>query len=249
MKKGTRVKSLGYDLRHSARKRNWLYSNGCRYLNYFNGPDGNLTRNLIIGMPEATVFGSPVVGENFVEFTHGIAYLNTGILENDGMTLLAAGVGPNPGDDSLMISNYGGKLQGSTTATTTGTSLMFRASTTASGIVTVIDDVSGASSLIQSNFAYVNGSNQFLAMRFGPALGGVDAWNMTNTAYKNTPLRSGKHVALGDAFLIGSSYGFGTGKKVKMFGAAIFDRVLGASEISTVYQAMKADFLLDNIAV
>ena len=251
MKGAIVLKSSTLSIKETASKLDWKFSEGCEYLNFFNGVDGNLSRNLIIGKDNVDVVGKPVAKGSSVLFTHQQHFLQTKIKHTDRMTILAVGKCPSPVEESFMVSNYGGLIPGTTT-TTTGQSLMFRAGTNCYHILTTRNKDNGALALVQTAATQTVGEPQCLVARYGGenSLNGTNLFNMTNgTNNANGINPAVVEMVFGADLRIGSGYSLAAGKTAEIYAIAIWNRVLGTAEIQSAYADIKARMAEDGVSV
>ncbi|URC22641.1 glucanase [Serratia phage vB_SmaM-Kashira] len=251
MKGAIVLKSSTLSIKETASKLDWKFSEGCEYLNFFNGPTGNLSRNLIIGKDDVDVIGTPVANGHSVTFNHQQNFLQTKIKHTDRMTILAVGKAPDPAEESFMVSNYGGIIPG-TTSTTTGQSLMFRAGTNCYHILTTRNKSTGATGLVQTAATQTLGKPQCLVARFGGvnSLNGTNLFNMTNgTNNANGINPDVVEMVLGADLRIGSGYSLAAGKPAEIYAIAIWSRVLGTAEIQAVYADIKSRMGEDGVPI
>lgn len=251
MKGAIVLKSSTLSIKETATKLDWKFSEGCEYLNFFNGPTGNIGRNLIIGKDDGEVVGKPVANGHSVTFNHQQNFIQTKIKHTDRMTILAVGRCPDPSAESFMVSNYGGLIPGGT-GTTTGQSLMFRAGTMAYHILTTKNKSTGASALVQTAATQIVGKPQCLFARFGGvnSLNGTNLFNMTNGSNNaNVVNPDVVEMVLGADLRIGSGYSLAAGFPSEIYAVALWSRVLGTAEMQAVYADIKGRMAEDGVPI
>ncbi|HBS6838359.1 TPA: hypothetical protein MAN96_005361 [Klebsiella pneumoniae] len=213
------------------------------YFNFFNSED-SLTRNLIPNKPTPAKNGSPLFNTNGQSFllTNLLNFINTGIKLTDEMTIItvaeptgADGFFPTWSTTGSPITN-GGSF--------TSQSFMRQSATTRNPTLSLSYSTDGF--ITRQNLSYGVSSGvdnirlRAIASAFSQTAKTSSLYDLTNNKNGQAPLPANGVYGKAGNILLGSHYNAAESSQGNLYAAAIYSRMLTATEIGQVYAALNA---------
>jgi hypothetical protein len=220
-------------------------SAGLEYWNYFGDPT-KTARNLALGKAAASIIGAPGAGANFATFTGLTNYVQTGLVDQTEVTLLAVArpITPAAATYKHVIGNYNG-----TSGNQAGSSLLFNnVAQGGPGVYNARSDGTNSQNSIlfapigdYSGFGFIAGRMGATASRYDDKTRGLSA---------NGTFSYPRAASNGQLYRIGSAVSAATGTQaVDVAFAAIYSRVLSDVELDAIYQKVKTYLAGKSIAI
>lgn len=224
---------------------------GLEFWNYLGDTLAKTARNLVVGKPGITAVGAPVINPGYVSLKGGSNFLQTGLVDQSEVTLLAVSRIPNLADSTYayVIGSFAGSgAQG-------GSSLLYSnsASTAAKHKpqAYAARNASGTDAPVIAEVAEANATAWgFHAVRIGAAYHRID--DKTRGLSGSGPITNPRSAPNGQFYRIGSSNA-GTASivigDVDVAFATGYSRCLTDAEVEANYQRVKAYLASKGITV
>lgn len=225
---------------------------GVEYFNFFNS-EAALTRNLIPNKPTPTKNGTPLFNANGQSFllTNLLNFINTGIKLTDEMTIITVaeptgtdGSFPTWSTTGSPITN-GGSL--------TSQSFMRQSATTRNPTISLSYSTDGFVTRQNSSYGVSSGVDNIklraVAAAFSQTAKMSSLYDLTNNKNAQATLPANGVYGKAGNILLGSHYNAAESSQGNLYAAAIYSRMLTATEIGQVYAAMKAYYSKREVAV
>lgn len=213
-------------------------SSGLEFWNYFGGTAAKTVRNLAVGKAAPSVVGTPVISTGFATFASLANYLQTGVLDQAEVTLLAVSRAPN-----LQANTFGDTIttrNGNGAAAGSGLRYNYAAVGSSKGIVTASRNSSGTDAELTGVLSTDPQNNWgFYAARIGAAYHRLD--NRTTGQTISGSVANPRSTPNGLAYRIGSAYvNNSIAAPVDVAFAAIYSRCLTDAEITAIYAKVQS---------
>ncbi|MGY9048802.1 hypothetical protein P775_11005 [Puniceibacterium antarcticum] len=221
----------------TARKINPPVTDGLVGVFIFGGTLAQSVRNLATGVTDASVIGSPAIGESYLDLTgNSTAYIQTAIAHSEDLTWISA-CRPLTDTTAALISNYWSNSQ-SYGGQTIGGNLILSENTVADGLVsaqfTQAFDAAGTSTAAQANTGapgFAIGADYIISGR-------VDQIDRTRSVTNITTGASGTNkpalnpADLGGPIRIGSAYNSQFAGQARHYAAILYDRKISDEQLT-----------------
>ncbi|HGH5394207.1 TPA: hypothetical protein ACJI3N_000681 [Raoultella planticola] len=216
---------------------------GVEYFNFFNS-EAALTRNLIPNKPTPTKNGTPLFNENGQSFllTNLLNFINTGIKLTDEMTIITVAEPTGTDGNFPTWSTTGSPITNG--GSLTSQSFMRQSAITRNATISLSYSTDGFVTRQNSSYGVSSGVNQ-IALRAVAAAFSQTAMmsrlhDLTNNQVQQASIPANGVFGKAGNILLGSHYNAAESSQGNLYAAAIYSRMLSATEISQVYAALKA---------
>jgi hypothetical protein len=221
--------------------------NGLEYWNFF-GDAATTARNLVTGKPQGAVVGAPVLGAGFATFLHNSNFVQTGLVDQTEVTLLAVSRVPNKTNTQFkyVIGNF------ASPSTKEGGSNLLYNSPANGGIGTYASRNNAGTNVATSAYIGTTRDHSLWSFNVGRIGAGIQrAEDKTSGEVANAPTTYPRQAPAVGAYRIGSSIStsFSNLTTVDVAWAAIYSRVLTDAEIDAIYLKVKLYLATKGITV